>query len=140
MDQHIEITATNHTNGNIQYVYHDEQIHQPYTEPKNIVNDNVYAPLTILDQNTDSQAERDLSSILTSDNSTELQQQKPDIYNQALDNATSTLKKLSDFLDQKPPPTPVKINNNQFSENLKKISDESTLAFKLHINHLVTEN
>ena len=87
LDKHINITSTN-TNGNIQYTY---------TEPSEDTSNRFAAFMT--DDTSDNQAEKDLESILDSETS---DNKKPspnptNVFDNAMNTATSTLKKLSDL-------------------------------------------
>ena len=67
LEQHIKITSTN-KNENIQYTYNRNEIHQQNPEPTKITDDNIFAPL-MHESDIGTQVEKDLESILNSDNS-----------------------------------------------------------------------
>ena len=93
LEQHIRITAIN-DNGNIQYTYTDEEILPTDKVPEQIGHDTLYKPLSNESDTANSQAEKDLESILNSETSTQtIQNPNQDVYIQALTSATSTLKK-----------------------------------------------
>ena len=91
LDQHIEITAISDS-GTIQYTYHDEVFtnDSPDDPIPSIDTNNRFALLT---KDSETNDDTILDDIL---NTT---QQATDVYNQALDSATSTLKKISNYTD-----------------------------------------
>ena len=142
LEQHINITAIN-DNGNIQYTYTDEEILPLKTVPEQIGNDNLYTPLSNeSDTAANSQAEKDLESILNSDNSTQtVHNTNQDVYTQALTSATSTLKKLSDYTDEKSSiSNDVPDQTDTLSNTLKDISNDNILSFKLQLKELTSGN
>lgn len=109
LDKHFHITLTNQSNGNIQYTY---------SPPTNDTSNRFAAFLS--DEHSDSQAEKELDDILDSDNTdTKHPASNSNIFGEALDNATSTLKKLSDFRESS--------------------SNESTNESRQHLDELETK-
>ena len=126
LDNHMHITLTNPTNGNIQYTY---------TPPKTDTTTNRYAALTS-DENSDSQAERDLEDILQSSTTDPDKHSTDNVFDSALDTATSTLKKLSDFTE----PIDDTSALDDFDNKCKTLLDHYTTTFSATIDTICNDN
>ena len=99
LDQHINITAIS-INRNIQYYFNGDDLKPNVSNTNELQlstdDQNSFAPLVNQHCDSESNAEQELESILDSDTPSQ-QPSETDVYNQALNSATSTLKKLSDY-------------------------------------------
>lgn len=136
LDQHIEITATS-VNGSIQYIYHDNELEHKDTPDDEQFDVNRYSTLQ-QENEANEQADKDLESVLKSDNSSTVNSPDTDLYNQALDTATSTLKKLSDYTGD--PPTTSDDQDGLILDRIKTLCDFHTNTFKDTITGLSTNN
>ncbi len=94
LDQHINITAIS-ANGNIQYTYNGDDLknESDTNDPPSPTNDqNSFVPLSNQHSDTESNARQELESILNSESPLQQQKTDTDVYSQALNYTTSTLK------------------------------------------------
>ena len=114
LDQHINIYAIS-INGNIQYSYNEDTTQPAIPEDKEqTIDKNRFASLK---SDEESIEENELDDIL---NSTSPPPPDNDVYSQALDTATSTLKKLSDYTGNETDPNDTSIEN--YKTNLESIN------------------
>ena len=128
LKQHIEIPAISDS-GTIQYTYHD----------KVFTNDSPDDPIPSIDTN-------DWFALLTKDSKTNddtilddilnTTQPATDVYNQALDSATSTLKKISDYMDN------ITDDNNSmladYVTDLKSANKSALKDYKTRLSSMTT--
>ena len=133
LNHHIQVTTSN-TNGNIQYMYKELAIESPPTLPTSV--DNRYSAFSTDTDSSHHDADKELESILQSNTSTP---EKPEIFDQALNNATSTLKKLSDYTDNVDTNDTATLNN-EYIQDLNNITQDMAANYSLKIDEISIHN